>query len=254
MSAPISNQPQQMQMGVVQQGGGLPPSLQYLAGLDQIIVKQKIEALEVLTGFETRNRYAVLNNQGQQIFFVQEESSLCERCFCPMNRGLTLHMTDNNSQEVMQFRREFKFCTGCCWCGEGCCNMQFTVESPVGRQLGSVRTGDSKCKAHMKVYDASDKHMFTLWGPCCPCQCVCGCTDDINFPITDPSLTTQVGNVAKQWRGCCVDTFTDADQFCLTFPADMTVECKALLIGALFLAEFYVFEQQKNNNGGGAGY
>jgi hypothetical protein len=33
-------------MGVVQQGGGLPPSLQYLAGLDQIIVKQKIEALE----------------------------------------------------------------------------------------------------------------------------------------------------------------------------------------------------------------
>ena len=34
-----------VQMGLTQQSG-LPPSLQYLAGLDQIIVKQKIEALE----------------------------------------------------------------------------------------------------------------------------------------------------------------------------------------------------------------
>ncbi|KAL4239299.1 hypothetical protein ACF0H5_000116 [Mactra antiquata] len=244
----IANQPTKMEMGIQPQGmAGLPPSLQYLAGLDQIIVKQKLEALEILTGFETRNRYAVLNNQGQQIFFVQEESSLCERCFMPLNRGFQLHVTDNNSQEIMQFRRDFKCCTGCCWCGGGCCDMTIYIESPVGNVIGKCVTGDSKWKPHMRVYDAADNHMFTIWGPCCPCQAIC-CTDDVEFPITDPTLTTRVGMIAKQWRGCCVDTFTDADQFSLTFPADMTVNCKALLMGALFLVEFYVFEQQKNNN------
>lgn len=236
-----------MEMGFAPSASGLPPSLQYLAGLDQIIIKQKIEALEVLTGFETRNRYAVMNNQGQQIFFVQEESSLCERCFFPQNRGFQLHVTDNNSMEVMQFSREFKCCTGCCWCGEGCCSMTINVESPVGRLIGKIQTGNSKWKHHSKIYDAADNHMFTIWGPCCPCQAVC-CPDDINFPITDPSLNTRVGNIAKQWRGCCVDTFTDADQFCLTFPADMTVDCKALLMGSVFLVEYLVFERQKNNN------
>ncbi|WAQ97302.1 PLS1-like protein [Mya arenaria] len=51
---------------------GLPASVQYLAGVDQLFIKQKIEMLEVLTGFETRNRYAVLNKEMQQVFFVQE--------------------------------------------------------------------------------------------------------------------------------------------------------------------------------------
>lgn len=44
-------------------------------------------------------------------------------------------------QEVMQFSREFKCCTGCCWCGEGCCSMTINVESPVGRLIGQIRTG-----------------------------------------------------------------------------------------------------------------
>lgn len=125
--------------------------------------------------------------------------------------------------------------------------MTINVESPVGRLIGKIQTGNSKWQHHSKIYDAADNHMFTIWGPCCPCQAVC-CPDDINFPITDPSLNTRVGNIAKQWRGCCVDTFTDADQFCLTFPADMTVDCKALLMGSVFLVEYLVFERQKNNN------
>jgi len=33
--------------------------------------------------------------------------------------------------------------------------------------------------------------------------------------VTDPGLTSRVGNIAKQWRGCCVE-MTDADQFLVT--------------------------------------
>ncbi|XP_052791098.1 phospholipid scramblase 2-like [Mya arenaria] len=235
-------------MGMELQPTGLPASLTYLQDLDQITIKQKIEMLEVLTGFETRNRYAVLNKEGQQIFFVQEESSLCERCFCAPNRGFQLHMTDNNSQEVVRMSREFKFCMGCCWCGGGCCQMEIVVESPVGRVLGKIRTGTSKWKAHVQVYDATDKHVFTIWGMCCPCQTPC-CKEDLNFPITTPDLSQRVGNIAREWRGCFVDCCTDADTLRLEFPVDMTLDCKMLLTGAAFMIEYYIFEMEKNGNG-----
>ncbi|XP_052774739.1 phospholipid scramblase 1-like [Mya arenaria] len=244
----VDKQPQGMGMQLTE--SGLPASVQYLAGVDQLFIKQKIEMLEVLTGFETRNRYAVLNKEMQQVFFVQEESSLCERCFCPMNRGFNLHMTDNNTQEIVRMSRDFKCCMGCCWCGGGCCQMVINVESPVGRLIGRIKTGNSKWKPHIQICDAADNHMFTAWGPCCPCQAVC-CPEDIDFPITDPGLTQRVGNVAKVWRGCCPESFTDADQFRVTFPMDMTVECKMLMVAATFLIEFYVFEQQKKNNNSG---
>lgn len=239
----VKQQPQQMQMGQAQ----LPAGLNYLNTIDQVIVRQKKELLEIMTGFETCNRYVVTNNQNQEIFFVQEESSLFERCFCPQVRGFVLHMTDNNSQEVMTITREFRCCTGCCWCADGCCNMELVVESPPGRVVGKIRTSNSKWKPHMKIMDGNDTHMFTIWGPCCPCQAIC-CPADVEFPITDPSLQHSVGMIAKQWRGCCVETFTDADRFSLTFPRDMAMETKLTLLGSLFLVEYLVFERSKNNN------
>merc|ERR1711963_243153 len=36
---------------------GCPPGLQYLAMVDQLVVKQKVELLEAFTGFETANKY-----------------------------------------------------------------------------------------------------------------------------------------------------------------------------------------------------
>ncbi|XP_052262922.1 phospholipid scramblase 2-like isoform X3 [Dreissena polymorpha] len=154
-------------------------------------------------------------------------------------------MTDNNSQEIIRMSRDFKCCIGCCWCAGGCCQMVLNVEAPVGRLVGRIKTSssscvrlysielrirsppgmdmrsiidviNSKCSPHMQVFDAADNHLYTLWAPCCPCQCPICCEDDINVPITDPSLTQRVGNIAKVWRGCCREAFTDADSYRLT--------------------------------------
>ena len=53
--------------------------------------------------------------------------------------------------------------------------------------------------------------------------------------ILSEDSSVQVGSITKQWRGLCAEAFTDADNFGLTFPADMEVRTKALLLGALFL-------------------
>ena len=35
--------------------------------VDQLLIKQKVEVLEVVTGIETANKYEVLNSMGQNV-------------------------------------------------------------------------------------------------------------------------------------------------------------------------------------------
>lgn len=50
------------------------------------------------------------------------------------------------------------------------------------------------------------------------------------------SLTGEtVGKISKQWSGLAREIFTDADFFGITFPMDLDVRIKAVLLGATFL-------------------
>jgi hypothetical protein len=44
-----------------------------------------------------------------------------------------------------------------------------------------------------------------------------------------------VGKISKQWSGLLREAFTDADYFGITFPMDLDVKMKAVMIGACFL-------------------
>ena len=45
----------------------------------------------------------------------------------------------------------------------------------------------------------------------------------------------KVGQISKQWGGLMRELFTDADNFGVSFPADLDVRMKAVMIGACFL-------------------
>lgn len=47
--------------------------------------------------------------------------------------------------------------------------------------------------------------------------------------------TCTVGRISKQWTGILKEFFTDADNFGITFPMDLDVKRKAVMIGACFL-------------------
>lgn len=44
-----------------------------------------------------------------------------------------------------------------------------------------------------------------------------------------------IGRIQKQWSGLAKEIFTDADNFGITFPMDLDVKMKAILLGACFL-------------------
>ena len=50
----------------------IPPGLEYLTVVDQLLIEQKVEMLEVFTGWETNNKYAIRNVMGQNVYFAVE--------------------------------------------------------------------------------------------------------------------------------------------------------------------------------------
>ncbi|XP_033107263.1 phospholipid scramblase 1-like [Anneissia japonica] len=225
---------------------GCPPGLEYLTQLDQVLVHQVIELAEVLTGFETKNRYAIKNSLGQQVFFAMEESSCLMRNCCQEHRGFILHLTDNFGQEVIRVSREFKCCAGCCWCADTkCCAYEVVIESPPGTPVGYMRQSQTCWKPFYQLLDANHKPVFDIRGPCCPCQTIC-CTEDVRFEIFTAETQQNVGTISKQWAGWFQEVCTKANNFSVEFPMDLDVKVKAALIGGVFLVDFMFFEHPDN--------
>ncbi|XP_021366592.1 phospholipid scramblase 2-like isoform X3 [Mizuhopecten yessoensis] len=242
----IPGQPQVVQwMSRPEAIPGCPPGLEYLTQIDQLLIKQQIEILELFTGWEMANKYKVLNNQGQQVFFAAEESETCERQCCGPNRGFNLHITDNSGQEIIKCTREFKCCVGCCWCAnaDGCAH-EIAVEAPPGTIVGYVRQEQSCWTPHYSIRDANHEPVLNVKGPCCVMN---GCCWDQEFIVWSKDWSAEVGKLSKQWSGFAKEYFTDADNFGITFPMDLDVKMKAVMLGAIFLIDFIFFEQKQNN-------
>lgn len=225
---------------------GVPPGLEYLTQVNQLIIKQIIELLEVFTGWETNNKYRVFNTMGQQVYYAGEETDLCMRLCCGPGRGFTIHITDNYGKEVISVKREFKCCAGCCWCANAdCCAFELQVEAPPGQVIGYVRQEQSGWKPHYSIRDANHEKVASITGPCCVCNAPC--CGDVEFPVMSADGLTEIGKVSKQWTGAVSEYFTDADTFSVSFPQDMDVKMKATLFGAVFLIDFMYFEHNNNN-------
>ena len=118
--------------------------LNYLNTLDKLEIKQKVELCEALTGFETKNKYQILDSLGQDVFFMTEETDCCTRNCCGQLRPFTFHVTDTLGQEVLTMTRG---CTlspcgwpNCylCLCCCPCATSEIAVTS-LGVSVGVIR-------------------------------------------------------------------------------------------------------------------
>ncbi|NXV46744.1 PLS2 scramblase, partial [Uria aalge] len=82
--------------------------------IDQILIHQQIELLEILTGFETKNKYEIKNTLGQRVYFAAEDTDCCTRNCCGPSRPFTIHITDNLGHEVIALERPLR-CSSCCF-------------------------------------------------------------------------------------------------------------------------------------------
>ncbi|XP_077204866.1 phospholipid scramblase 1-like isoform X2 [Paroedura picta] len=196
-----------------------PPGLEYLTQIDQILIHQQIELLEVITGFETANKYEIKNVMGQRVYFATEENDCCTRNCCGPLRPFTMEIVDNMGHTVILLTRPLRCAT--CWCP--CCLQELW----------------HPCLPKFTIQNEAEEDIFTVVGPCI----VCSCCEDINFEVKTTDEQYSVGRISKQWTGLVRELFTDTDNFGVQFPLDLDVKMKAVLLGACFLIDFMFFEQ-----------
>ncbi|XP_050096738.1 phospholipid scramblase 2-like isoform X1 [Anopheles aquasalis] len=231
---PILGQQQNSGWMPVPQGiPNCPPGLEYLTSIDQLLVHQKVELLEAFTGFETANKYTVMNTLGQKVYWALEDTGCCNRMCCGTARAFDIKILDNFQNEVLHFSRGLR-CKSCCF---PCCLQKLEVSAPPGNVIGTVEQQWTLFCPGFNIKDRDGKTVLVIKGPCCQCT-LCG---DVKFRIlaTDG---TEVGKVTKQWTGLAQEYFTDADNFGIAFPMNLDVRVKATLLGALFLIDYMFFE------------
>ena len=232
-------QPIQWMPAPTQALANCPPGLEYLTQVDQILVHQQVELWEVTTGYQTANRYIVKNTLGQQIYFAAEESNLCCRQYCGIHRPFTLSILDNSQNEVIHMVREFSCSTHfyCFWARQ-----RMEVQSPPGEVVGYVRQDCSFWNPRFTLMNTEEQPVLTISGRMVD-LCCRGITPNITFDVATLDGTS-VGNVTKQWSGLAKEYFTSADNFGISFPMDLDVRMKAVVMGACFLIDFIFFEYQ----------
>uniref|UniRef100_A0A669EIK3 Phospholipid scramblase n=1 Tax=Oreochromis niloticus TaxID=8128 RepID=A0A669EIK3_ORENI len=214
---------------------GVPPGLEYLTQIDQILIHQKVELLEAFIGFETNNQYEIKNSLGQKIYKAKEKNDCCTRNCCGSLRSFDMKIKDNMDREVIRLIRPFR-CVSC-WCP--CCLQEMEVQAPPGTTIGYVKQDWHPFLPKFSIQGANKETLMRLEGPCFACNC-CG---DVNFELKGKDGDTPIGRISKQWSGLLKEVFTDTDNFGIQFPLDLDVKMKALLLGACFLIDFMFFEK-----------
>merc|ERR1739848_416289 len=158
---------------------GIPncqPGLEYLTQIDQLLVKQKIEVLEMMTNIETANKYKVKNSMGQDVYKAKEKSDFCTRQCCGPIRCFQMEITDNTGREVIHLDRPLN-CATCCF---PCCLQEMTVTSAVsGEVLGKIVQKWHPCLPIFNICDANGTTVLQMEGPFCAVSC-CG---DVDFEV-----------------------------------------------------------------------
>ncbi len=194
-----------------------------LANVNNLFVRQRKEMLEVFTGFETRNRYSVFDENGREIYFAAEVGTgALSRNILKSARPFTIQILDTDGQVVLQLKRPFR------WFFH-----ELDVLGADGQRVGAVKRRWSLLRRIYGVYDAGGNELCELFGPI---------LHPWTFRIRQRGV--EVGAIRKKWSGLLKEMYTDADNFGVQFPPEADVEFKAVLLGVVFLLDFCHFEDK----------
>lgn len=199
--------------------------MERLGSTEALVVRQKKEVGEILTGFETKNHYVVMDAGGNELYLASEQGgSFILRTLLRALRPFTISLTDPQGNLVLRLQRPFRFYFH-----------RLDVYDPQDKLLGSVQKRFSFFRRIYGVLDGVGTELFQLFGPI---------LRPWTFKIRKGD--EEVGRITKKWSGLLKEGFTDADNFGVAFSADTSLLHKALFLGAVFLIDFVHFENTGN--------
>ena len=195
-------------------------------------VQQVLEGFEILLGYETRNKYRILDEDMNPIAFAAEAS---KGLGAAIMRGLFKHWRTfeieifDQSRQLM-YRAKFPFR----WFFK-----TLYLESTSGSVMGHL---EQRFAILYKKFDVFDGHgrliaeirspLFKMW----------------TFEFRNHGR--KIGTIQKKWSGAISEIFTDKDNFIVSYAQpDLNVETKAIMMATCLMIDIVYFE---NNQGAGS--
>jgi uncharacterized protein YxjI len=192
----------------------------------QIVLRQRRELAE-LAGFETRNKFEILAEDGSPLGFAAEQGSglgaTLARMFLGHWRTFEIHVFDATRQLVVVAVHPFRMIF-----------QRLEIRSADGRALGALQQRFSVLWKRFDVEDALGSTRFRvsspLWKPW-------------TFPFEREGR--EVACVRKKWSGLLKESFTDADNFQIEFTdPSLTDDDRTLLVAAGLFIDLQYFERK----------
>ncbi|MDY7225794.1 phospholipid scramblase-related protein [Hyalangium rubrum] len=205
----------------------MPPESTALAPLLQhraLRVRQTKEWAEILTGFEGRNRYQVVGDNGQPLFFAGEVGSgvglFLVRSFFKAKRPFTMELKTPTGVTALRLRRPLRLLFS-----------HMKVEDGEGRLLGSIQQRFAFFSRIYEVRGPSGEVLGRLRGPL---------FSPWTFILEENGK--DVGRIQKRWGGLGKEMFSEADNFGVVFEKEQDARLRTLAVAATFLIDFVHFE------------
>lgn len=191
-------------------------------------IQQVYEGLELL-GFETRNKYRILDESLRPVAFAAEEGGglggTILRHFLGHWRTFRVTVFDEERQPVLKLLFPFRFL----W-------KTLYISEANGRRIGHLKQRFAIFRKKFDVHDVNgqiiarvNSSFFRFW--------------TFEFFHHGRSL----GKIEKKWSGVLSELFTDKDNFILKFNQSLDSDQKALMLGACLMVDIIYFENNKTD-------
>lgn len=195
-----------------------------LDGVSTLIVSQVKEWGEILSGFEFKNKYRVLDPSGGEVFLaVEKAKNPLLRIFLKALRPFEIEILTPPQIPTLKLKRPFRFYFH-----------ELEVRDAADQLKGKIVKQFSVMRRIYSVSDPMGNEMYQLFGP-------------LLHPWTFNIISggQEVGKITKKWSGGMKEVFTDSDNFAVHFPNGASEAQKAVLLGAVFLIDFVHFENRR---------
>jgi len=197
-----------------------------LASKGRFFIRQKKEWGEILTDFETSNRYVISDEGGQEVWYAAERSagllSLLWRTFLRAMRPFTIEVFDRANQVVLTLKRPWRW------------YFHRLEVFQDGRLVGAVQKRFKILGRLFDIEDASGQPVARIDGPL---------LHPWTFNVVRNEM--EVGKIVKRWSGLLKEGFTDADTFGVEMGSpDLPIDLRKTIFGATFLIDFLHFESR----------
>lgn len=192
----------------------------------KLFVKQVFEPAEII-GFESRNKYRICNEFGQEIAYAAEQQrgflGFVWRQLLGHWRSFDIHFFDPNRREILFAHHPFR------WFFQ-----RLEVEDATGRSLGVIERRFSLLSKRLHVRNPQGLTLMEVNSPIWRIW---------TFPLTRQGR--ELARISKKWTGFGFELFTDKDTFLVEYGSPtLTDDERALILVATVYIDLMYFERK----------